>query len=153
MSLNIGQQTAGVINNAGGDQWIYGQQGAVVTDEGARRAVAELRDALARPEGPGLARPEGPALARPEGPALARPEGPGRAAAAQMHARVAEIDAAMQARQPDKSRVAQLLERLTRLLAAAGSLTAAGAAVIGPLQTLAGWLGALGAPILRLLPW
>ena len=133
MNLHIGQQTAGVINNAGGNQWIYGQQGTAVTDQGARQAVHELRGALA-----GL---------DPQGP-----EVPGQSAAAQARAQVTEIDASMRTPQPDKSRVARMLERLTRLLLAAGSLTSASAAVIGPLQTLAGWLGDLGAPILRLLP-
>jgi len=45
-----------------------------------------------------------------------------------------------------------VLERLTRLLAAAGSLATSGAALLGPLHALAGWLGALGGPILALLP-
>jgi hypothetical protein len=43
------------------------------------------------------------------------------------------------------------LERLTRLLAAAGSLTTAGTALVGPLRTIAGWLGALSEPFLHLL--
>jgi hypothetical protein len=72
--------------------------------------------------------------------------------AAEAHARVAEVDTAMRAPRPDRSRVARVLERLTRLLVTAGSLTTASVALIGPLQTLAGWLGDLGEPILRLLP-
>lgn len=128
MNLHIGQQTAGIINNAAGNMSIYGgQQGAVVTDEGARRAVRELRSAL------GTAALD-------------------RSAVVKTRAQVAEIDTAIHAPQPDKSRVADMLKRLTKLLVAAGSLTTASAAIIGPLQTLASWLGALGAPIMRLLP-
>ena len=63
-----------------------------------------------------------------------------------------KIDAAVHAPQPDKPRIAGLLQQLTRLLAAAGSLIIPGAALIGPLHTLASWLGELGVPILRLLP-
>jgi hypothetical protein len=62
------------------------------------------------------------------------------------------MDAALQAEQPDRPRFARVLERLTRLLAAAGSLASSGAALIGPLHALADWLGALGGPILALLP-
>ncbi len=40
------------------------------------------------------------------------------------------------------------LEKLTRLLVAAGPLAAAA----GPLQTLANWLGTFGSAVLRLLP-
>lgn len=127
MTFDIGQQTAGVINNVAGDQRIEGgQHGSVSTGE-ARRAVRELRDALAA-------------------------AGLDEARAAEAHARVAAIDAAVRAPRPDRRQVAGLVERLTRLLAGAGSLTAAGATLIGPLQTLAGWLGAHGATILSLLP-
>lgn len=127
MNIHIEHQTAGIINIAEGDLSVYGgQQGAVTSDEHARRAARELRDAL-------------PAVA------LDRP------AARKARVQVAEIDEAVRALQPDKSRVARLLEQFTRLLRAAGSLTMAGAAVIGPLHTLAGWLGALGAPVLSML--
>ena len=54
--------------------------------------------------------------------------------------------------EPDRARIAPRLERLTRILLAAGSLASAGSALVGPLGTLAHWLGALGAPILGLLP-
>jgi hypothetical protein len=62
------------------------------------------------------------------------------------------MDEALRTGRPDKPRFAGALERLTRLLAAAGSLASGGAALIGPLHALAGWLGALGGPILALLP-
>ena len=75
----------------------------------------------------------------------------GGATAAQARVHVAEIDAAVHAPEPDKRRAARPLKRLVELLANAGSLATAGAALIGPLQTLAGWLGAHGAAILGLL--
>ena len=128
MDIHMRDQNAGIINISQGDMSIYeGQHVTVVTDEGARRAVGELRSALATV-------------------ALDQP------AAAKARAHIAEIEAAMQAPQPNKSRVAKTLEQLTRLLNSAGSLATASAAIISPLQTLAGWLGHLGVPILGLLP-
>jgi len=126
MSIHIRDQHAAVINNVDGDQVIYGGQHGTVTGEDARRAVRDLRDALA---GAGL----------------------GGATAAEAFARVAEIDAEVHAPEPDKRRAAGPLQRLVKLLADAGSLATAGAALAGPLQTLAGWLGVHGAAILGLL--
>jgi hypothetical protein len=128
MTFNIGGQNAGIINNVAGDQHITGQQhGTLVTTEDARRALRDLRGAVTT-------------------------AGLGKDTAADAHAHVAEMDAALQAGQSDKPRFAWALERLTRLLAAAGSLASGGAALLGPLHALAGWLGALGGPILALLP-
>ncbi len=116
-----------MINNVNGDQVVYGgQHGTVITSADARRAVHDLRDALA-------------------GAAL------DDATAAEAGARVAEIDAAVRAPEPDKERVAGPFKRLVKLLADAGSLATAGTALIGPLQTLAGWLGVHGAAIVGLL--
>ena len=127
MSINIKNQHGVVINNVDGDQMVYGGQHAtVVTSEDARRAVHDLRDALA-------------------GAAL------DDATVAEARARLAEIDAAVHAPEPDKRRAAGPLKRLVKLLADAGSLATAGAALIGPLQTLASWLGAHGAAILSML--
>jgi len=127
MSIRIKNQHGVIVNNVDGDQVIYGgQHGMVVTSEDARRAIRDLRDALASA-------------------AL------GGATAAQARVHVAEIDAAVHAPEPDKRRAARPLKRLVELLADAGSLARAGAALIGPLQTLAGWLGAHGAAILGLL--
>ena len=48
MGIHIRDQHAGVINNIDGDQVIHGgQHGTMVTSEDARRAVHDLRDALA----------------------------------------------------------------------------------------------------------
>jgi hypothetical protein len=128
MTFNIGGQNAGIINNVAGDQHITGQQhGTLVTTEDARRALGDLRGAVTT-------------------------AGLGRDTAADAHAQVVEMDETLRAEHPDKSRFARALERLTRLLAAAGSLASGGAALLGPLHALAGWLGALGGPILALLP-
>jgi hypothetical protein len=128
MTFNIGGQNAGIINNVAGDQHITGQQyGTLITTEDARRALRDLRGAVTT-------------------------AGLGKDTAAGAHAHVAEMDAALQAGQPDKPRFAWALERLTQLLAAAGSLASGGAALLGPLHALAGWLGALGGPIFALLP-
>jgi hypothetical protein len=127
MTFNIGTQNAAVINNVAGDQRIEGgQYGTAVTAGQARRAVRELRDGLA----------------------AARLD---RATAREAQAQLAAADAAVHAPEPDKPRAAQALRRFTQLVAAAGSLASTGAALIGPLRILAGWLGALGAPILHAL--
>ena len=127
MTFNIHNQTAGVLNNVAGDQHISGgQQGTVVGTHVARLAVAELREALATVSLPADT-------------------------TAEARAHVEEIDVAMKEPEPDRSRVAGLLRRLTQLLSSVGSLAVAGTALIGPLQTLATWLGELGQPILRLL--
>jgi hypothetical protein len=128
MTFNIGSQSGGVINNVAGDQHIAGpQHGTLVTTEDARRALGELRHAVTA-------------------------AGLDRATAAAADIQVAEMDEVLRAERPDKPRFAGALERLTRLLAAAGSLASGAGALIGPLHALAGWLGAIGGPILALLP-
>ena len=123
-----GDQHAEFINDVAHDQYIAGGQNVtVVTAPKARRAVRELRDGLTTTP-------------------------LDESTAAEARAQLAEIDAAMRAPEPDRSRVKAFLERLTRLLLAAGSLTTASSSLIGPLHTLASWLGALGEPILHMLP-
>lgn len=127
--INIGSisTSGGNVEITGRDTYKYtSYQVAVVSDERARQAASELRDALGAV-------------------ALDRP------AAGSARDLAREIDTAVHEPETDKSRIARLLEQLTRVLAAAGSLATAGVAVIGPLQTLAGWLGDLAAPVLRLL--
>jgi hypothetical protein len=127
MEIHVKNQTAGVINYVDGNQVVNGGlHGNVVTDDDARQAVRELRQALSSTP-------------------LDRP----RAAKARAH--VTELDAAVRAQQPDKRRAADTLRRLTDLLVGAGSLATAGAALVGPLQTLATWLGTHGAAILTVL--
>ena len=126
MTFNIRNQTAGVINNVAGNQQVGVQQGRVVETDDARQAVAELREAVLTASLPPEAKAE-----------------------AQTH--LEQVDAAVKEPEPDRSRVADSLRRLTSLLSSAGAFAAAGAALIGPLQTLATWLGELGQPIMQLL--
>ena len=127
MEIHVNNQTAGVITYVDGNQVVYGGlHGSVVTDDDAWRAVGDLRAALTSVPLDGSRK-------------------------AEARARVAELDAAVRAPRPDKGRAAGILRRLTELLASAGSLTTAGAALMGPLQTLASWLGAHGAVILGML--
>ncbi|MFJ2029058.1 hypothetical protein [Streptosporangium sp. NPDC087985] len=52
---------------------------------------------------------------------------------------------------PDRQSIATRLTRLAEALNSAGAIAAAGESLRGPLMALAGWLGALGAPIIRML--
>jgi heme O synthase-like polyprenyltransferase len=128
MTFNIGNQTAGVVNNVAGDQRITGgQQGTVVTTDAARQALQSLRAAVA-----------------------SAPLDPGTSAAAETC--VTEIDDEMRRTEPARPRVADGLRRLTEILLSAGSLASAGVALTGPIRILASWLGGLGEPIVRMLP-
>ena len=124
MSFHIGTQNAGVVNNVGHDQHIAGgQQGVLVVTPEVQQALQALRSAVA---------------------SAALDGAQSREATRQLD----EIDGAVASAAPDPERVAGPLEKLTRLLVAAGPIAAA----VGPLQTLAGWLGQLGSGVLRLLP-
>jgi len=128
MTFNIGNQNAGNINNVARDQHITGgQTDIVVTSEQALQALADLRAGI------GATRLD-----------------PVPSVAAQTELR--DIEADLRQPEPDRTRIAPRLERLTRILLAAGSLASAGSALVAPLGMLAHWLGALGAPILGLLP-
>ena len=128
MTFNFGSQTGGVINNVGRDQHISGgQTGALSTAADARQALAGLRRAVAS-------------------------AGLDDTTAAQAGAHLTELDTELSAAHPDRPRFARALERLARLLASAGSLAAAGGALLAPLHALATWLGAAGQPVLALLP-
>jgi len=126
VTFNIRNQTAGVINNVAGNQHVGIQRGRVVGTDDARQAFADLREALLTVSLP------------PQAEAEAR-------------TRVKQIDAEIKEPEPDRNRVAESLRRLTRLLSSVGAFAAAGTALIGPLQTLAAWLGELGQPIMQLL--
>ncbi len=128
MTFNIGNQSGGVINNVAGDQWIDGgQQGTVVTVDTARQAARLLRQAVD-----------------------AAPLPADVADNARRHAD--DIDSELRRDNPDRPTVADRLHRLTTLLTSAGSLVAAATSIVGPVRTIATWLGQLGAPIAHLLP-
>jgi hypothetical protein len=119
VTFHIGRQSGGVINNVGRDQHISGgQHGALATTGQVRQALRDLGEALA-------------ATSLDEETAAAA------------RAEVAELDAAAAAAVPDRPRFAAALDRLTRLLTAAGSLASAGSALAGPQHALAAWIGAV----------
>lgn len=122
-----GGQHAKIINTAKTQYIAGGQRVTAVTPSEARQAVRELWDGLTTTT-------------------------LDESRAAEARAQLAEIDAAMQAPEPDRSRVEPFLRRLTGLLKAAGSLATATSSLIVPLHTLASWLGTLGGPILQMLP-
>ncbi|MGV4982810.1 hypothetical protein ACWC0C_15655 [Streptomyces sp. NPDC001709] len=128
MVFNIGKQDAGVINNVQGDQTVHGgQQGVLAAgDQQARDLVDQLREALRQlPLPPDVA--------------------------PQVHGELEALDTDLAQPEPDKRRAADRLTRITRLLASAGALVASATGLLTPLSALAGWLGVLGEPILRLL--
>lgn len=122
MGIHVGSQNAHSINNVDGTQYNFG--GDYRGDP--RQLVEELRVQLER---------------------LALRSDVQTAASGQ----VAEMAAALSRPKPDKAAVADRLERVTKLLSSAGVLVAAGTGLGAPLAALAGWLGALGEPITRLL--
>lgn len=129
MTFNIPSQQGGVINNVGRDQRIEGGQHGTYAPSAVDVAaeVAQLRAALA---------------------AAGLPAEVAESAAAQ----VDELERAASADQPDRQRAATALEKLTRLLVAAGPLATAATAFAGPMTALVSWLGPLGQSVAKLLP-
>jgi hypothetical protein len=128
MTFNIPSQHGGIINNIGRDQHVTGGQHGTYAPTGLDVAttLAELRAAL---EGAGLT------------------DDVRRSAADQ----VDELERATSAEEPDRQRAATALEKLTRILVAAGPLATAATAFAAPLGALVGWLGPLGQGVARLL--
>jgi len=62
-----------------------------------------------------------------------------------------EIESALASPRPDRERIARRLESLTRTLKAGGALASAGAALVGPIGVVAGFLGPLGEAVTKLL--
>lgn len=128
MTFDFGNVNVGVMNNAGRDMTISGnQKGRVVVAAAVRQALSELRAAVASADLPGDA-------------------------AETAQTELDDVSAAIEAAEPNPPRAARALERLTKLLTSVGALTTAGSALVGPLQTLGNWLGPLGAQLLALLP-
>lgn len=127
MSFNIVNQTAGVVNNVAGNQQIYGdQRGEAISTNAVFEAVQQLRQA-------------------------AETAGLDAGTAAAVSAGLDKIEAEVQADEPDRSRVGTALEKVTRLLTSAGAVAAAGKALIGPIQTVATWVGSWGPAVAQLL--
>ncbi|WP_285703124.1 hypothetical protein [Microtetraspora sp. NBRC 16547] len=121
MTFNIGNQQAVNINNVGGDQTIQGGQQGTFLGGEPSEWAASLVTRLH---------------------ALSLPSEAAEAEAVQT-----ELNRA----RPDRQSIATRLTRLTEVLSSAGAIAAAGESLRGPLMALAGWLGALGAPIMRML--
>ncbi|WP_406206744.1 hypothetical protein OH807_33430 [Kitasatospora sp. NBC_01560] len=128
MVFNIGSQQAGVINNVAGDQTVQGGQSGHLTADGkdVRGLVGELRTAVEDAQLPPAVVPE-------------------------VRAELDSLDEEVARPEPDREAVAGRLTRITGLLTSAGALVAAGTSLIGPISALAGWVGALGRPILQAL--
>ena len=127
MGITVGSQQAGIINNVEGTQYVGPQYGQVVGLPEARQAVGELSRAVA-----GIPMPE-----------EAR-------AAAQEHIRGMDTELAGDA--PDRSTVKRHLTGLADVLRSVGAVAGAATTALGPLQTLAAWLGHTVGPLLQLLP-
>ena len=128
MGINVQNQNAGVINNVEGTQNNYGpQSGTVTVTIGELRAAVRSLDEALR-----------------DAP---MPEETRRTA--RDHVRAVEDEVAKP--QPDERKVADRMESLGGLLRGAGSVLAAGSALLGPLKTIAAWLGPLAAPLAGLL--
>ena len=131
MTFNIGSQTGGVISNVGRDQVVTGgQHGTAVTQADAQSALEALRAILQRPDATPLTEDQQAAV----------------------DADLAAIEADLSEADPPRERIGERLTRLTTVLSQAGALVGAGAAMVGPLSTLAQWLGSAGAAALQLLP-
>jgi hypothetical protein len=131
MTFNIGSQTGGVISNVGRDQVVSGgQHGTAVTLADARSAVDALRAVLHRPDALPLTEQQ----------------------QAEVRGDLAAIEADLGEADPPRERIGERLTRLTTVLTQAGALVGAGAAMVGPLSTLAQWLGSTGSAVLQMLP-
>jgi hypothetical protein len=129
MGFTIHNQNAGIINNVEGEQHIRApQHGTVVTLQDARSAAQDLHRLLEQQAAAG-----DPVLAGAADDA-------------------ATIEAEMAAPDPDRSRVARLLERVTSVLAAGGALVTAAGPLVEPLRALVIWAGAHAAPLLAMIP-
>ena len=128
MTFNIGSQNAANINNVAGDQHIHGGQFGVTSGtETAVDALTRLRAAIE-----------------------ANPEVAGDPS---VRAEVQQIEGALASSpEPDRPAISSALDRLARRLQTLGALTTAGAAIVGPLRELAGWLGPLAGQVISVLP-
>ena len=119
MSLNIGNQQSGTINNAAGDITIYGGQHTTVESLSmARQAVHELGRAL----------DAAPITASEK--AGAKDE-------------LDAIESELRQPAPDKPTLLARVANLTKILAAVGALTNAGSALALGITSLASWVARL----------
>jgi hypothetical protein len=128
MTIQIGSQNAGVIQNVDGDLTMGDVTVAASWDAGAVRSEIERLEA----EAAKIALPDGSRVAVEEDLAAAKAEAAKKA--------------------PDRGKIVQLVERATRILGEAGALAEAGSALVRSLQQTAAVLGPAGKALLALLP-
>lgn len=126
MTFNIGQQSAGVINNVAGDQIVSGSQSGNVTLAQARDAAEGLQSLLGSAALPQPIRQE-------------------------LNGAVAEVSRELASPQPDRTLVAHRLTRIVQRVISASSLIGSTKEIVGTLTTLTEWLGPAGAHLLGLL--
>ncbi len=123
MGFNINNQTAGVVNNVEGNQYIHGDQRSQMVQSGAvREAVQELERGVA-------------SMGLPDTQLAA------------ISGHIKEIDTEVGRAHPEPEKVVDPLRKITEIAGAAGAL----ASLAGPIQSLVAWLGPLGQPIAKLL--
>ena len=126
--FSIGSQNAGVIQNVGGDLTMGDVTVAASWDAAAVRGeLARLEEEVAR-----------------------IPLPPASRDAVEKDLAAAKTEAAKKA--PDRGRIAQLVERASRILDEAGSLATAGSGLVKSLRRTATVLGPAGKTLLALLP-
>jgi hypothetical protein len=123
--FEIGSQQAGIINQAGRDQTIL-QSDGIYAPGTPLGALAELRDALREIDLDAASR-------RTVDRALD------------------DVEDELDGPAPDKSRVAKRLKRVVSVLETTGALAGAAERLDSPLRHLAGWIGAAGASLIRML--
>ena len=126
MSFNIGSQTGGVINNVTGNQRIDGgQRGKAVSINTVRQAVQQIRKGVDS------------ATLAPDTFAI-------------ISAALSEIESEVHAQEPNRSKVRESLDKIVGILASAGAIAAAGQALVGPIQSVALWVGSWGPAVAKL---
>jgi len=123
VGFNINNQTAGVVNNVEGNQYIHGDQRSQMVQSGAvREAVQELERGIS-------------SLGLPDTQLAA------------ITGHLSEIDKEVGRTHPEPEKVVDPLKKITEIASAAGAF----ATLAGPIQSLVAWLGPLGQPIAKIL--
>lgn len=128
MTFNIANQSGGVINNVGGDQYVSGSQSGVsnVSLADARNAANVLQSLLGSVDIPATVREE-------------------------LQGDLAEVNRELAKPEPDQPKVAHRLTDIVQHVIGASSLIGATKEIFGTLNTLAQWLGPAGAHLLAML--
>jgi hypothetical protein len=126
VTFNIGSQH-GNVSNVAGDMTVYGgQHYTALPVDMIRQELENIRRSISAIQLSPQAREKAAALLADAGDELGQPG-------------------------CDAEKVARPVKRLAGLLSDIGAISAAGAALIGPLQAIASWLGPAGQAILHLI--